>query len=233
MSNTSKLYSAMKRYTDTMLAAREEYLGTMAKYETAKGSQFYEEQKQAARAKRIAATESIKVETAREVNAAINAMLAKADTRKLPPLTADQLGILQALKMRDRVGREELMMAGNAMEGNVTGLALIQELAQKNGIPHNFLADAKGIAGETLTKAIRDMGRRCYEAMDSDGSARVNELETPRAAALARAYHERRYGPTKVEDRLPTMAPYADEADFMKRMTSSGISVADFTEAVN
>ena len=67
MSNTSKLYSAMKRYTDTMLAARDEYLGTMAKYETAKGSQFYEEQKQAASKKRLEATESIKAETIAQV----------------------------------------------------------------------------------------------------------------------------------------------------------------------
>ena len=43
--NTSKLYSAMKRYTDTMLAARDEYLATLEKYKTAKGSQYYTDMK--------------------------------------------------------------------------------------------------------------------------------------------------------------------------------------------
>ena len=226
MSNTSKLYSAMKRYTDTMLAARDEYLGTMAKYETAKGSQFYEEQKQAASKKRLEATESIKAETIAQVNESITAMMARANTRKLAPLTADQLAICQAMKLRDKVGTDELIQAGNAMEGNLTGLAILQEVAQKSGVMHNFIADAKGIAGETLTKCIREVRDGCYRVINSDG--------TTRAARLAAEYHARRYGNGQVNtDTLPSMKAYTDEADFLSSVVSTGVKVADFTEAVN
>lgn len=224
--NTSKLYSAMKRYTDTMLTAREEYLATMDKYQTAKGSQYYTEMKEAASKKRLAATESIKAETIAQVDEAITAMMAKANTRKLPPLTEDQLRIAQALKLRDKVGADELIQAGNAMEGNLTGLAIIQEVAQKNGVMHNFIADAKGIAGETLTKCIRQVRDSCYRVINSDG--------TTRAARLAAEYQARRFGNGQVDtDTLPAMNPYTDEADFLSSVVSTGVSVADFTEAVN
>lgn len=225
MSNTNTLYSAMKRYTDTMLAARDEYVATMDKYKTARGSQYYDEMREAASKKRRAATEEIKADTMREVESAISAMMTKAATRKLAPLTADQLAICQAMKLRDKVGMEELLMAGNAMEGNLTGLAILQEVAQKNGVMHNFIADAKGIAGETLTQAIREVAQRCYGVINSDG--------TTRAARIAAEYQARRNGSAVDTDKLPTMAPYADEADFLERMMKTGVSVADFTEAVN
>lgn len=225
MSNTNTLYSAMKRYTDTMLAARDEYVATMDKYKTARGSQYYDEMREAASKKRRAATEEIKADTMREVESAISAMMTKAATRKLAPLTADQLAICQAMKLRDKVGMEELLMAGNAMEGNLTGLAILQEVAQKNGVMHNFIADAKGIAGETLTQAIREVAQRCYGVINSDG--------TTRAARIAAEYQARRNGSSVDTDKLPTMAPYADEADFLERMMKTGVSVADFTEAVN
>ena len=224
--NTSKLYSAMKRYTDTMLAARDEYLATLEKYKTAKGSQYYTDMKEAASKKRLAATESIKAETIAQVDEAIAAMMARANTRKLPPLTEDQLRIAQAMKLRDKVGMDELIQAGNAMEGNLTGLAILQEVAQKNGVMHNFIADAKGIAGETLTKCIREVRDGCYRVINSDG--------TTRAARLAAEYHARRYGNGQVNtDTLPSMKAYTDEVDFLSSVVSTGVKVADFTEAVN
>lgn len=224
--STSKLYSAMKRYTDTMLAAREEYLATLEKYKTAKGSQYYTDMKEAASKKRLAATESIKAETIAQVDEAIAAMMVKANTRKLPPLTEDQLRIAQAMKLRDKVGMDELIQAGNAMEGNLTGLAIIQEVAQKNGVMHNFIADAKGIAGETLTKCIRQVRDNCYSTINSDG--------TTRAARIAAKRHAERWGNGVVDtDTLPAMTPYTDEADFLARTVTAGVNVADFTEAVN
>lgn len=226
MSNTNTLYGAMKRYTDTMLAARAEYLETLEKYKTARGSQYFDEVKEAARKKRQGATEAIKAETIAQVDASIAAMMAKANTRKLAPLTPDQLAICQAMKLRDKVGTEELIQAGNAMEGNLTGLAILQEVAQKNGVMHNFIADARGIAGETLTRCIRQVRDSCYRVINSDG--------TTRAATLAAQYHARRYGSGQADtDTLPAMNPYTDEADFLSSVVSTGVSVADFTEAVN
>lgn len=226
MSNTNTLYSAMKRYTDTMLAARAEYLETLEKYKKARGSQYFDEVKEAARKKRQSATESIKAETIAQVDASIAAMMTKANTRKLTPLTPDQLAICQAMKLRDKVGTDELIQAGNAMEGNLTGLAILQEVAQKNGVMHNFIADAKGIAGETLTRCIRQVRDGCYRVINSDGATK--------AALTAAKYYARHYGNGQVDtETLPTMNPYTDEADFLSRMVSTGVNVADFTEAVN
>ena len=156
----------------------------------------------------------------------ISDMVNKASSRKMIPLTDSQLRIVQALKLRDKVSADELMQAGNAMEGNISGLAILQEIAQKSGVTHYFIADANGIAGETLNQAIREMKQRCYTTISSDGSNR--------AQRLAAEYHARHYDSGTVDaDNLAPMEPFKNEADFLSRMLMSGVNANDFADAVN
>lgn len=177
-------------------------------------------------AKRREATEAIKADTLHKVDTAIKDMLNAASARKLRPLDDEQLRIVQALKLRDKVSADELIQAGAAMEGNISGLAILQEIAQKSGVTHNFIADAHGIAGETLNQAIREMKQRCYGIINSDGANR--------AQRLAAEYHARHYGPGTVDtDNLAPMQPFRDEDDFLSRMLMSGVNANDFADAVN
>ena len=112
------------------------------------------------------------------------------------------------------------------MEGSLSGLAILQEMAQKTGMMHNFIADAKGIAGETLNRAIYEMKQRCYGIVNSDG--------TNRAATLAARYHARHYGSGAVDtDNLSTMKQFANEADFLAAVLPAGVNASYFAEAVN
>ena len=226
MSNTTELYNAMKKYTDTLLDAHAEYMATMAKYATAKGSQFYVDIQADARKKRQAATEVIREETIAQVNAAIDKMMTKAATRKAVPLTPDQMTICQAMKLRDKVTLDELLAAGNAMDGNLSGLAILQEVAHKSGVVHNFIADARGLSGPTLTGCIRQMREKCYGIINSDGATR--------ATTLAAQFHARHYGNGVANtDTLPRIDRFESEENFLARMMATGVSAADFADAVN
>ena len=88
------------------------------------------------------------------------------------------------------------------------------------------IADAEGIAGETLNRAIYEMKQRCYGIVNSDG--------TNRAAALAARYHARHYGSGTVDtDNLPSMKQFANEADFLAAVLPADVNASYFAEAVN
>ena len=210
MTNTEYLYNAMKRFTDARAAAREAYLQTMKKYESAKGSPFYTEQKDKAMKVRNDAVEAAKAECVKTVNSALNLMRNTSGKRPMRAPTEEQLRILQLLKMRKTVTPHELEAAANAMDGNGSALAVLNEIAhEQNHTPRNYTAMATdGLPAAAADDAINNLSKACTGILASG----VNH-----AARLA-AEHNARINGVKVDpDDLPQEQPYQGEKDFYSR----------------
>ena len=126
---TKKYYNAMKKYRDAVRDASDEYDLTLQKNAALYGSPRYAEIEREAAAKRDATLSTAKRETLDAVREVCATMRTNAKARKTVAPTAEQLAILQALKMREKVSAGELRHAANSLAGCPLALSVLDELA--------------------------------------------------------------------------------------------------------
>lgn len=214
MTNTEYLYNGMLKYQKARAAARDEYLRVMKLYEGAKGTPFYDEQRDKAQKIRNEAVSAAQGEARRVVDSAINYMNKAVSGRKMVAPTQEQLNLLTLLKMRDTLTRDELQAAANAMDGNGAALGLLSEMARKHNVLTNFNAMATdGLSPTAAADIIREITKGCAE--------RINDpVGVNHASALAAKFNARATGKEYDTDDLPQETPYSGEADFYGRMVN-------------
>ena len=209
MSNTGRLFDAIRQFQMARSAARSEYLNRMKEYADDVGTSFYQRKQDEAMKKRTATVEAAKVEAAREIDDALAAMRKAIRERKMEAPTPEQLAILQVLQMREHVSKAELDTAANSMGGNGLCLALVNEIARKcekkrmtvrgSEIPQEFYGDymkqaTKGMAPADALNAVGELEKWCRaELNDAVGANKVRE----RSYRLNREKHG---GPTESVD---------------------------------
>ena len=223
MTNTYLLYSTVTTFQRKQQEAYNAYMETMKKLETAKGSQYYEDQKKAALEKRKAAEDQARSDARYWVKKATESMIEANKARKIVPPTAEQVAILQTMKMRTNISEAELDRIANAMDGNAMALGVVQEYAKEMSrkgsrenplkAAKNYLAMAKdGQSAEEVEKAIRDIAESCSGIIESDGANRVR--------AMTSEYSKQRHGTNYDRDAIAREAIAENEAAFYGNMSS-------------
>ncbi|MBR3505327.1 MAG: hypothetical protein IKO07_13945 [Clostridia bacterium] len=225
MKRTEILYSAMKDFTDARIAARAEYFAKMKPIETAKGSKYYNDARKEAEKARRATVDEARAKAADTVDVMIASMRKANSVRAMAAPTEEQLRILQALKMREKVTLNELDAAANAMCGNGAGLAVVEEIAQNSGVAHpnyNALATA-GLSIAEGERVINNLLEACKRVLNGTGATRAAELNRLRQADI----HNEHINP----DDLPQEPPYESVSDFYARNISTPYDI--FSQAVD
>jgi|GEM_PF-3364047 len=225
MKRTDILFSAMKDFTDARSAARAEYLAKLKPLETAKGSKYYDDTHKEADKARRAIVDEARAKAADTVSVMIESMRKANSVRAMAAPTDEQLRILQALKMREKVTLNELDAAANAMRGNGAGLAMVEEIARNSGVAHrnyNALATA-GLSIAEGERAIDNLLKACKRVLNGTGATRAAELNRLRQADI----HNEHINP----DDLTQEAPYESASDFYARNISTPYAI--FSQAVD
>lgn len=213
----------MATYQRARAAARDEYMAVMKPLESAKGSAYYDEQRERAMRKRNEAVAVAQIEARHAADTAIARMRDAINNRQMPAPSEEAVRILQVLKMRDKPTRAELQTAANAMGGNALALAILNDIARANELPVNFSGMATaGLAPETATEILKDIARSCGQRIDDTVGAN-------RAVRMAKEMHARQYGGAVNLDDLPQEAPYQSEQDFYSGMVSVPYDVLERT----
>lgn len=220
MTNTEYLYQAIKRFTETRSKARSEFLDVVEKYADAKGSKYYTDRMSEAHKARNEALDKAAAECRHSVDCAVASMQLAIQKRRMEPPTEEQLRILSLLKMRDKLTQAELDTAANAMDGNGAALAVLSELAQKNGVlGRNYGAKAtQGLSGEAAMLALKGIVDSCRQIINNRSGANHNRL---RSAQMNERLHGAMFDP----DSLPQEARYASESDFYGRICDTPYEV--------
>ena len=149
-----------------------------------------------------------------ELNAIVDDMRRTYEQKPSKAPTAEQLAILQALKMRDSVSKDELREALNAVKGCPLAERVVGELAAKH---HHVLGMERELTSDTV--------RRSLDSLRLNGERLISKLEQPgedRRAAVNRGDYT-----MFLLDQEPK-----DEADAM-RIFGSATDYGQFSEAVN
>ena len=223
MSNTDILFTAIDTFMEARENARSAFLDTKRRCESMKGSDAYSEEMTAAQQKREETVNAAQAEARINVNKALAGMQDQIGNIRAEAPTDEMVRVLTVLKMRDYLTRALLDAA--QMNGNGSGLAVIAELAGKNGISGaQYLMQTK--------KGLTADGARALLKVITDGSNSIlrNRTGAKRAAQLYGETRSALYGGVDF-DNLPQEPRYSGKAEFFESIT--GVSFDTITKAVD
>ena len=218
--NTDLFYSRAAEFQSKRKEIMDTYESTLAKLEKAKGSQLYTEETEKAAKTRDAALEALQSEYREYFRISLDAMSEANGKRGVTPPTAEQLSILQALKMRDSVTQRELDRAANSCKDNALAISVINEIAKKNGFLRGYHTETGEMSVEDADKAIESLRGSLNDFMQHD---------TSRAARAAQHYYGEKYGTTGNERPLAKRPLFEDKAGCFNELTPFGMSKETFT----
>ena len=242
MNNSFLLFDTITTFQKKQREAFDEYKRTMSELDKYKGSQHYTDAQKAAMDKRRASEEAARKDARYWTQKALEQMQAANRVRKMEAPTAEQVAILQAMKMRTDISEAELEQIANSMNGNALAIGVINDFARElykkkenTGAPNaalkhayatppNFSDKVKGNYGiPEMETALRDIASTCTRIINSDGANRVRGM----AADLHNAVH----GTSIDRDSLAREEIAASEPDFYGSISSVPYEI--ITKCVN
>ena len=219
---TQEFYKTAQEYRAGLSRAWETYNKEMQRIERFKGSPAYAEDSKKAEQARKAAIKALQADAQKRFSGIIQGMRQSAQAQPMTAPSADQLAILQALKMREKLSRGELEQAANALHDCPLALSVLDDLALKHEI-HGVNITIPSTAA--IAKHIDSL---------EDASRRLLALEKPNSKRemIARAdIHSPEHTDNAIYA-LPVDRDYLSEADAMAHM--GGVNdLAAFQSAVN
>ena len=221
---TLDLAKTLQGFLTERARAREEYLNTRRGLESAAGSKYHETAMKAAVEKREKAVKAAQNRARAEAAAILDEMRKNAAGISANPPSAEQLAVLEVLKMRENINQGELDEAAAAMAGNDMGLAVIDDLARKNGLlPHYARTMSTRLSRATVEGMLADLERGINKML-------TDEIGAAPAASLYAKRREMLYGEKIDLDDLPQAQQAKDEFELLAEL---GIQNFDtFTQAV-
>lgn len=158
-----------------------------AQLEDAKGSKYFTDEMKKATDTRDAALSALKDEYREYFRISLDAMAKANGSRGMTPPTDEELRLVQLLKMKDSVTQQELDAAANTLKGNGTCLAILTEIAHKQGFArgYNNYAETKEMPVDVAAEQVKSLAGWLNDYMEHD---------TGRAARLAQEHNARMYG---------------------------------------
>ena len=198
----------------------------MKELEPMKGSKHYIERCEELTTERDNAICNLQTEFRNEFSLTIGGMRASVDEGPAIPPSGDQLAILQALNMREKISIEELKMAERSMNGNDLALSTLQDLAAAKGVHYRIPTTKKDL----ILRHIDDL---------ADSASRLLKLEKPdsRRERLETAHRNRYEKHVYDHDVFSSFWQDQDPQSEDEALNLFGgiapDQIADFKEAVN
>ena len=213
LKNTELFFKTVKKFQDGRNDINSTYEKRMKELERTKGSQYYVDESAKAQTERDNALKALKAECGESLNGTLEKMARTNRQRPMKAPTAEELNILQLLKLKDNISEQELESAAIALKGNPTCLSALTEISRKAGYlrGYNHYAESKEMSIEETEGALRQLAKNVDDFLQYD---------TRKTARIAEKYQRDHYG--KGESRpLPKREQFSDLREAMKELLPS------------
>ncbi len=133
MDRTRIYFEHARDYRAKLRGIWEEYGKAEKELEPYKGSAGYNNDVAEAAKTRDAAITSLQNEYREKFDVVLKGMRQSATSRPMTAPTPEQLALLQALKMRETISRDELEQAGRTLKDSSVCLSVLDEIAMRQG----------------------------------------------------------------------------------------------------
>ena len=228
MTNSETFYTLAHEFQTKRGEITSAYDSRMKAIETTKGSEYYLTESKAATEKRDSSLKALKKDYSSKFNAVLRAMSEANNRRTVAAPTADELAIVQALKLRDSVTVEELERAAAAVCHSELCLAALQEISHKMGFfGHNYLArlDLGGMSVTTVNRHIDALAKETRDYL---------EYDTKKSARLAADFYTAHYGTSENEPPIAKRKLFESKSGcFAELIGLDGADLSAFCAAVD
>lgn len=168
MKNTQRYHQFIRDFRKAVSVANEKFEPAYKDLERYRDSEYYQEDKAKIDKARKELLDEVRQEAKKELNAIVDDMRRTYEQKPSKFPTAEQIAVLQVLKMRDSVSKDELREALNAVKGCPLAERVVGEIAAKH---HHILGMEQELSGDTV--------RRSLDAMRLNGEKLIAKLERP------------------------------------------------------
>ena len=215
--NTELLYTKMKQFQDKrveIVDAHEKKLKSLERY---KGSKGYEEELKKENEKYEKDLTALRDEYRPSFHTIFGGMTEAIGRRSISAPTADQINLLNVLKMKRKVTLEECQRTAEAVKDNPIAVSVVTEIAHDHGIMHSFDSLCPEMSSQRASDIVTGMKNTLEDYLQYD---------TTRASRLAKEYHDTHYGET--EGGLTKRRLFTDQNDFYRE--EMGFSPEEFSQ---
>ena len=223
MTNTALFYAKMREFQDKRSGLVRNYESAVRDLSRYEGSSGYSEDLKALTDKFEADKKALVDEYSPGINLALGGMMDCIGKRKIKAPTAEQINLLNVLKMKRKVTTEELERTAEAVRDCPLALSLVTEIGQDHGLICSFSHLNPEMSSSTATELVLALRDNTRDFLNYD---------TSKAARLAKDFHERFYGPTDQE--LPKRESFEDKEGCFRLMSGlEGESLTAFCGIVD
>lgn len=154
MTNTQRYLNSIKGFRKDLQEVNDKFRPEYERLERFKDSGSYAQSKKLLDDRRNAEVEELRREYADRLKSAVDAMEKTYMNRPASAPTQEQLSVLQALKLRDHVSRDELRRAAQTMRGCPVAERALKEIARKSG---EILGLEQEISSDTVRQSLHSL----------------------------------------------------------------------------
>ena len=187
MKNTELFFKTCKKYQDERNNINAAFEKRMQELKPMAGSEYFKSESTKAQTERDNALKALKAECGESLNGTLERMARTNRQRPMKAPTAEELNILQLLKLKDNISEQELESAAIALKGNPTCLSALTEIGRKAGYlrGYNHYAESKEMSIEETEGALRQLAKNVNDFI---------EFDTKKTARIAEQIHSNLYG---------------------------------------
>jgi len=112
----------------------------------------------------------LRQETQKRITAVVDDMEKAYMERPSSAPTQEQLALLQTLKMREAIGRDELREAANSLKGCPVAERVLEEISRKNGHPMILSQELSGDEVRQHLQSLRNSAEHMISKLEHPGS---------------------------------------------------------------
>ena len=168
MKNSENFYNRIKWYLDGIAQIESEYTAAVNRAAPFKGSPGGEAILNEATAARDIAVTAEKENLVRAIREIVGNMRDAARAHKITPPTQSQLAILEVLRMRKTVTKNEIQQAENNLKDCAIALETLHEIAHEHGIMYTGKREAMTI--DYVLQRVNSMERAVYSMLNGGSS---------------------------------------------------------------
>lgn len=135
MTNTERYFKRIQWFRKDLREIDARYAPKYAYLDRFKDSERYASDKKALDEQRQKEVDALRQETWKCITDVVDSMEQTYMERPSSAPSPDQLALLQTLKMRENIGRDELREAANTLKGCPVAERVLEEISRKNGYP--------------------------------------------------------------------------------------------------
>lgn len=228
MTNSETFYTLAHEFQNKRERITNAYETRMRAIASTKGSEYFETESKKATKERDTSLKALRKEYANNLSAALKAMSEMNSRRAIAAPTADELAIVQALKLRDSVSVQELDRAANAVCHSELCLAALQEISHNMGyFGHNYMSrfNSEEMPVATVNQYIDNLTAAARDYL---------EYDTKKSARLAADFYTAHYGTSENEPPIAKRKLFESKSGcFAELIGLDGADLSAFCAAVD